>query len=106
MEKLPELSLFFPAYNEEENLRNTVEKTIPVLKQVANKYEIIIVDDGSRDKTGEIAAKLACIDVITNHRYGILTVSGSDKINFREQVELWKFEIDERLESLRGWEVI
>lgn len=59
MQKLNELSLFFPAYNEEGNVERTVEKAIPVLKQVANKYEILIINDGSKDKTGEIADKLA-----------------------------------------------
>lgn len=59
MEKLNELSLFFPAYNEEANLEETVEKAIPVLKEVAHKFELIIVDDGSKDRTGEIADKLA-----------------------------------------------
>ena len=54
MDKLKELSLFFPAYNEEGNIKNTVEKAIPVLKNVASKYELLIVDDGSKDKTGEI----------------------------------------------------
>ena len=59
MNKLKELSLFFPAYNEEGNLKNTVEKAIPVLKKVAEKYELIIIDDGSKDKTGRIADELA-----------------------------------------------
>lgn len=83
MEKIPELSLFFPAYNEETNLKNTVEKVIPVLDKVAEKYEVIIVNDGSKDKTGEIAAKLAdeypFIKVIThspNRGYGAALKSG------------------------------
>lgn len=83
MEKLAGLSLFFPAYNEEANLASTVEKAIPVLKKVAEKYELIIVNDGSKDKTGEIAAKLAqkypFIKVITHHPnrgYGAAIKSG------------------------------
>lgn len=83
MEKLKELSLFFPAYNEEANLENTVEKAIPVLKKVAQEYELIIVNDGSKDKTGEIAEKLAqkypFIKVIThspNQGYGAALRSG------------------------------
>lgn len=59
MEVLDGLSVFFPAYNEEKNLQQTVEKAIPVLKKVAKKYEIIIVNDGSKDKTGKIADQLA-----------------------------------------------
>jgi len=59
MDKLKELSLFFPAYNEEANITDTVEKAIPVLKKVADKYEILIIDDGSKDKTGEISDKLS-----------------------------------------------
>lgn len=83
MEKLNELSLFFPAYNEEANLEETVEKAIPVLKEVAHKFELIIVDDGSKDRTGEIADKLAkkysFIRVIHHHSnkgYGEALKSG------------------------------
>ena len=50
--------MFFPAYNEEENLERTVKKAIPVLKKVSQKYEILIVDDGSKDDTGKIADRL------------------------------------------------
>jgi len=83
MNKLKELSVFFPAYNEEANLENTVEKAIPVLEDVAEKYELIIVDDGSKDKTGEVAKRLAekysFIRVIThnpNQGYGAALRSG------------------------------
>lgn len=46
-----QLSVFFPAYNEEANLEKTVNKTIPILKEIAQKWEIIIVNDGSKDNT-------------------------------------------------------
>lgn len=83
MEKLNELSLFFPAYNEESNLADAVEKAIPVLKKVAQKYEILVINDGSKDRTGKIAARLAqkypFIKVITHHPnrgYGAAIKSG------------------------------
>ena len=53
-----ELSLFLPCYNEEANLESTVNKTLPILKSVARNWELIIVNDGSKDKTGKIALKL------------------------------------------------
>ena len=53
------LSVFFPAYNEEENIGSTVLAAKKVLEKIADKWEIIIVDDGSRDKTGEIADSLS-----------------------------------------------
>jgi len=57
--KLNQLSVFFPAYNEEKNLQNTVKEALKVLPSVAKQYEIIIVNDGSKDKTGKIADRLA-----------------------------------------------
>lgn len=83
MKKLKELSLFFPAYNEETNLENTVEKAIPLLSEVAKKFEIIIVNDGSKDNTGKVAARLvkkySFVKVIThnsNRGYGGAIKSG------------------------------
>jgi len=59
MKKLiDEISVFFPAYNEEKNIKKTVEDSIKVLKNVAETWEVIIVDDGSIDKTGKLADKL------------------------------------------------
>ena len=52
-------SIVIPAYNEEANINKIVKEVSRVLKDVADKYEIIIVDDGSWDRTGEIADTLA-----------------------------------------------
>jgi glycosyltransferase involved in cell wall biosynthesis len=56
---IKEISVFFPAYNEEANIKDTVGKAIQVLDGIAEKYEIIIVNDGSSDETGEVSAELA-----------------------------------------------
>ncbi len=53
------LSVFFPAYNEEGNIQRTTEKAIEVLKTKNLEWEILIINDGSKDKTGEIADELA-----------------------------------------------
>ena len=59
MNRISEISIFFPFWNEEKNIQSVVEKAIPVAERVADKWEIIMVDDGSSDKTLEIAKKLA-----------------------------------------------
>ena len=78
-----EISVFFPAYNEEANIGRTVEKAIEILEKVAKKWEIIVIDDGSKDKTGAIVKKLIKreprIRLIThtpNRGYGAALKSG------------------------------
>ena len=57
--KLSELSIFFPFWNEEKNIELIVSKAIEIAPTIANRYEIIIVDDGSSDNTLRIAQRLA-----------------------------------------------
>lgn len=52
------LSVFFPTYNEEGNIINTVLKTRNKLLKTFDKWEIIIVNDGSVDRTPKIAKEL------------------------------------------------
>ena len=55
---LDELSVFFPCYNEEKNIQNTVSKAIPVLNDLVKKWEIILVNDGSKDNTAKVLEKI------------------------------------------------
>lgn len=54
------LSVFFPAYNEGKNIKNTVEKAVEVLQELKIKnWEVIIVNDGSSDGTKLVAESLS-----------------------------------------------
>jgi glycosyltransferase involved in cell wall biosynthesis len=55
---MPSLSIVLPAYNEEENVASAVEEVSTVAQQLGMDYEIILVNDGSTDRTGEIAREL------------------------------------------------
>ena len=60
--RIPALSYFFPAHNEEANLRGLVEEALATLPSLAETFEVVIVDDGSRDATPRIADELAAAD--------------------------------------------
>lgn len=61
------LSVIIPAYNEQHTVGNVIKETTSVLDNLRLPYEIIVVDDGSTDKTREIAlghkAIVLCHDV-------------------------------------------
>jgi glycosyltransferase involved in cell wall biosynthesis len=83
-ERVPRLSYFFPAHNEEANLAGLVEEALATLPSIAETFEIIAVDDGSRDRTPTIADELSAAhpDVVravhhpTNLGYGAALRSG------------------------------
>jgi glycosyltransferase involved in cell wall biosynthesis len=56
--RVPRLSYFFPAHNEEENIAGLVEDALDSLPAIAETFEIIAVNDGSRDRTRELADEL------------------------------------------------
>jgi hypothetical protein len=79
------LSLVLPAFNEEANIDAVVQDSLATLPAFVDRYEIIVVDDGSRDRTGEIVAGLAATDDrvrlvrhARNRGYGAALISGFD----------------------------
>lgn len=88
--KLPELSIFFPFWNEEKNVKHVVESAIPVAKEVADAWEILIIDDGSSDRTYEIGRELArkyknvkAITHTPNRGYGAALKEGFDNSQYK-----------------------
>lgn len=59
---VPSITISIPAYNEEENIEFVLKDTLKSLPKYFKDYEIVVVNDGSRDKTGELADKIAAID--------------------------------------------
>ena len=57
--RVPALTYFFPAHNEAENIEALVDEALVTLPELAETFEVIAVDDGSRDGTAGIADRLA-----------------------------------------------
>ncbi|HQR11686.1 MAG TPA: glycosyltransferase family 2 protein [Casimicrobiaceae bacterium] len=55
---IPVVSVVAPIFNEEANVRHFVDRTDSVLKSLAEPYEIVLVDDGSRDQTWQRIVEL------------------------------------------------
>ncbi|MHC4567515.1 MAG: glycosyltransferase family 2 protein [Planctomycetota bacterium] len=77
------ISIFFPCYNEQENVERTVDDALAVLEKLDADFEIVVVNDGSSDDTGRIADEIAGRDdrvkVVhheTNLGYGSALQSG------------------------------
>jgi len=58
----PRLTFFFPAYNEEENIEQTVERALAEIAPLVPSIEVLAIDDGSTDRTPELADALAAAD--------------------------------------------
>lgn len=61
----PYLSIVFPAYNEEQRLPDTLEKTLAFTRSQPYLSEIVIVENGSSDSTLEIARSFAVVNADT-----------------------------------------
>ncbi len=71
--RVPRLSYFFPAHNEEANLEGLVDEALAALPTLAETFEIIAVNDGSSDGTAAIADTLVARhpDVVRVVHHGV-----------------------------------
>jgi glycosyltransferase involved in cell wall biosynthesis len=97
MPKFPSLSVFFPAYNDAPSLPELMARTFATLEEHVADYEVIVINDGSSDNTGEVLEKLRrqyapYMRVIThpqNRGYG-----GALRSGFAAAVKDWVFYTD------------
>lgn len=82
----PALSVVLPAYNEDGNIERAVRTSVEAVAPLVPDYEIVVVDDGSRDETPRILARLSeeleerlrVVTHPTNFGYGKALRSGFD----------------------------
>ncbi len=80
---LKELSVFLPCYNEAENLNKTVKNVTENAERVAGNWELLLINDGSKDNTLAVAEKLVAknkhiriVNHPANRGYGAALKSG------------------------------
>jgi polyisoprenyl-phosphate glycosyltransferase len=73
------VSIVIPAYNEEGSIAHTLEQIDLVMKSQEYQYEVIVVDDGSKDRTAERAGEKSFVRIIRhpyNRGYGASLKTG------------------------------
>ena len=109
LRRIPELSATFPVLNEQEVLPSVLEEAFEVLPAIADRWELVVVDDGSTDATPDIlreaADKEARLRIVTHPRpmgYGaavrdglaattlmvVLMTDGDGQFDMRDAIDL------------------
>ncbi len=111
MGNIVDLSFIIPAYNEEDRIANSLEKVINYLDKQHCDYEILLVDDGSKDKTVEISnsffPKVRVISYGENRgkgaavRYGMLNSTGKIRIFSDADLSTPVYELEKMLSKFK-----
>lgn len=119
MNEQPYLSVVVPLYNEEGNVRDLHQKIVEALQKIGRPFEVIFVDDGSRDKTLEMCQGLSPLRlVVFRKNFGqtaafdagikaatgeiIITLDG-DLQNDPSDIPLLLAKMDEGYDVVSGW---
>ena len=119
----PELSVVVPLYNEEESLNQLAEQILAVLRPLGLDFELVLVDDGSKDNTPNLLSELAArvpelVAVLLRRNYGqtaamaagfdassgavIVTLDG-DLQNDPTDIPLLLKELNQGFDLVSGW---
>lgn len=118
-----ELSVVAPLYNEEDSVDELYRRLTSVLKEIGRSYEIVFVDDGSRDRTFELAKRIADADPkvtlvrlrrnfgqtaglaagFDHSRGAIIVAMDGDLQHFPEDIPALLAKIDEGYDIASGW---
>ncbi|HPM24918.1 MAG TPA: glycosyltransferase family 2 protein [Phycisphaerae bacterium] len=90
------LTIMYPCYNEEANVERVTRAAVETARAIADDWEVVIVNDGSRDRTGEIADRLAAElpNVRAVHNRPNRGYGGALARGFREARKDWIFYTD------------
>jgi len=122
-DKKCEISVVVPLYNEEENIAEFYARLKNVMEGLGRSYEIVLIDDGSRDGTSQIARKFCDVDscltlVLLRRNFGqtaalaagfdsacgdIIIAMDGDLQHFPEDIPLLLEKIDEGCDVASGW---
>lgn len=86
MASIPTLSVVLPAFNEQGNIERAVRSSAGAIAPLVDDYELVVIDDGSRDETAailkrlgeELGPRLNVVTHATNLGYGIALRAGFD----------------------------
>ena len=119
----PNLSLFLPVYDEEENLSPLNEKIFQTMERLGHSFEVIYVDDGSEDRSLELLKQFAAKDrrvrvIVFSRNYGktaawaaginaargdVLIPIDADLQNDPADIEWLLAKLDEGYDVVSGW---
>jgi glycosyltransferase involved in cell wall biosynthesis len=121
----PGLSVFFPAYNDSGTIASMVVQAVMAARALTPDFEILVVNDGSPDQTGEVLRELEtlypCLRVVThpaNRGYGgalqtgfasatrelIFYTDGDAQYDPREMALLWAA-LDDDVDWVNGYKI-
>ncbi len=122
----PSLSIFFPAYNDSGTIGSLVIRALQVAETLTPDYEVIVVNDGSRDETADILDELTrlypahflVVHHVVNRGYGgalrsgfeaatkdlVFYTDGDAQYDPGEVTELWKA-LGDDVDWVNGWKI-